>query len=497
MTERLRAAKCVPIFVFDHLHARLPQKAREHARRRAAHRLATARYAHEQQRTARLQELCTHLATFQQLSRGDQAHTCALFRLHRRARRRGGAHAERRAPGPLALSDAEHARILQLLPAAALGDDAHAPFTHDAYVAVDGPPAAAALPWAVSDHAEMDEAPRVWQVEPLATPPALAQALWTQQVAHQAAQRDAVQETLSQCHATHAEAFIYDTLAQGPGADGQLACDAQSWHTICQALLKSALPPMPLGTDDAWDAHAAALHLRAFNAHLVAVYRRASRLVPEGAYAECMQLCRQRVAPVFVSGDRTPTGGAIHEAEAFASALVREGYADMVASEDTDVLLYDAPLLRGLSSMALELVDPRAIRAALFPDAPPSQRAARMVQFALLCGTDFNRTIPGIAAKNAHRLVTLFHTAAHILEAHDSRFFPPENLTRSAYLAELEQAAHIFANPPEVRAAAEAAGLATSRAALSQTGPAGRAARAAAAPPAALEVPTWATSAPA
>lgn len=490
----------MPIFVFDHLHARLPQKARENARRRAAHRLATARHRHEQQRAARLQELCELMATFRQLSHGNQARTCALFRQLRHAGRPDPppatdvARAERWTQRHMALSDAEHARILQLLPRATLRDEMYEPFEHDAYVAVDGP-SAATLAWAVSDYTEMDGTPLVWHVEPFATPHALATALWTQQVGMHAAQRDGVQETLSQCHATHAEAFIYDTIAQGPDAEGQFACDAQSWHTICQALLKGALPPRPLSTSDAWDAHAAAMHLHAFNAHLVDIYRRASRLVPREAYIECMELCRQFEAPVLVTGDGTPAGGAIHEAEACASALVREGYADMVASEDTDVLLYDVPMLRGLSNMALELVDPQAIRAALFPDTPQSQRAASMVQFALLCGTDFNRTIPGIAAKNAHRLVALFHTIAHILEVHATRFFPPENLSKSAYMAELEEAAHIFANPPQVRAAAEAAGLSTSRPALSQTGPAGLAARTAAAPPAAIEVPTWATSA--
>ncbi|WFD19217.1 hypothetical protein MCAP1_001440 [Malassezia caprae] len=412
---RLRAAQCVPIFVFDHLHARLPQKARENARRRAAHRLASARHVHEQQRAVRLQELCESMAMFQQFSRDDQARTCALFRQLRHAGRPDpppaldAVRAERWAQRHMALSEAEHARILALLPTT-LSDDMYEPFEHDTYVAVDGPPAAAALPWAVSDHAERDDAPFVWHVELLATPPALARALWTQQVGMHAAQHDGVQETLSQCHATHAEAFIYDTIAQGPDVHGELACDAQSWHTICEALLKSALPPRPLSTSEAWDAHAAAMHLHAFNAHLVDIYRRASRLVPQEAYLECMELCRRLEAPVLVTGDGTSAGGAIHEAEAFASALVHEGYADMVASEDTDVLLYSVPMLRGLSNMALELVDPQAIRAALFPDTPQSQRADSMVQFALLCGTDFNRTIPGIAAKNAHRLVTLFHT---------------------------------------------------------------------------------------
>lgn len=493
--ERLREAACVPIFVFDHSQARLPQKARENARRRAAHRLATARYAHEQRRMARLEQLCQHTATWEQCSRDEQAQTCHFFQQARHA-------GQWRLPAPWStkepttLSDAEHA---WMLPCTTGSDDMYEPFSHALYVAVDGP-VAAALPYAVSDDHVVHDAPSVWHMEVPAPPPTasnLAHAFWRLYVDFHATQHEPVRETLSQCHATHAEAFLYDTFAQGPDTHGSFGCDAQSWHTICHALLKCAMPPMPLGTSEAWHAHAAALHLRAYSTHLLGIYHRSSRLVPPQAYLECMELCREMQAPVFVTGDGTPEGGVVHEAEAFASALVREGFADMVASEDTDVLLYQVPMLRGLSNMALELVDPLAMRDALFPHTSSSQRQDCLVQFALLCGTDFNRTIPGIAAKNAHRLIALYQTVADLFQVHGTRYYPPDNLSASAYLAELDEAARLFAHPPRVRAAAEAMHLPCSRPALRQTATASHAAHAAIAPPAALAVPMWATSAPA
>ncbi|WFD27114.1 hypothetical protein MNAN1_002110, partial [Malassezia nana] len=412
--EQLRAVHIKPIFVFDHLHERLPQKARENARRRAAHRLASARYEHEQRRAKRLQTLCEHMSMFQQLSTEDQAHTCALLRHY--------TYSDHAASPPplvasddmnmaatwaqqhLAWTDIQDAHVFQLFPHPMPSDDAYDPFPHDLYVAVDGPPAAAALPWAVSDHA-CGDTPMVWELElptPSATPQALAHALHAQRAALRAAQSSDVQETPAQGRTTDAEACLYKILGEGHiQGQGQLTCDAPRWNALCQDLSKYASPFPPISEDEALDVYAAAMHLLAISTQLVGMYRRSSFLIPQQAYIECMQLCRDMHAPVLVAGDDTP----IHEGEALASALVREGYADMVASEDTDVLLYEVPMLRGLSNMSLELVDPVAIQAALFPHIPLDQRASSLIQFALLCGTDYNRTIPGIAVKNGHRLV--------------------------------------------------------------------------------------------
>ena len=62
------------------------------------------------------------------------------------------------------------------------------------------------------------------------------------------------------------------------------------------------------------------------------IYQRSSRLVPKQAYVDVMELCRHLHVPVLVSGDGTKEGGPLHEAEALASALVRDGYADAKAN---------------------------------------------------------------------------------------------------------------------------------------------------------------------
>lgn len=204
--------------------------------------------------------------------------------------------------------------------------------------------------------------------------------------------------------------------------------------------------------------------LRRRSAELLATYTRATRAVTAEMYADCVELCTLLGVPVLVAGEGgAPGGAAVHEAEAFASALVREGFADLVASEDSDVLLYHVPLVRGLGARrgACELVDAQRVRTALFPeaDAPPAhaeaQRRAKLVQYALLCGTDFNQTVPGLGPVGAYRYVREHGTVERVLRA--APYTSP--LALDAYLAQLADAAHVFEHPPAVDALAAAAGL--------------------------------------
>lgn len=190
-------------------------------------------------------------------------------------------------------------------------------------------------------------------------------------------------------------------------------------------------------------------------------YNKSSAAISPCIFTECASVCESFGVPVLWTGDGTKGAGRPHEAEAMASMLVRHGYADMVASEDSDVLLYDVPLLRGvMGHKKLELIDSSAVRKAFFPlihnksvddsshltpgsafamsdeieeisaeqetidneaehekqielldqsRASPNHadRLSRrqMLDFALLCGTDFNRTIPGIGPRRALSLI--------------------------------------------------------------------------------------------
>lgn len=250
-----------------------------------------------------------------------------------------------------------------------------------------------------------------------------------------------------------AEAGVYAALAE--------ACvDGTQTLLVC---VPNDVRGVPATSTAAW--------LGKRSTELCATYTRNTRVVTDAMYREGIELCRRLGVPVLIVGDGQgapgdaldDAPGDVHEAEGFASALVRASYADMVASEDSDVLLYHVPLLRGLGARqpACELVDAARVRQALFPelgvpeDEADEARRAKLLQYALLCGTDFNRTIPGLGPVGAYRAVCAHGTAERILMhmAHE----PP--MPRDAYLAHLADAARVFERPPAVAAAADAAGL--------------------------------------
>ncbi|KAH9989660.1 hypothetical protein BJV77DRAFT_1069390 [Russula vinacea] len=94
-----------------------------------------------------------------------------------------------------------------------------------------------------------------------------------------------------------------------------------------------------------------------------------------------------------------------YEAEALAASLVLNGCADYVASEDTDVLVYGAPLLRNITSRdkALLLISGSEVRSALRLD------ARALVDFAILLGTDF---APRIRKIGPHRALQYIPSTA-------------------------------------------------------------------------------------
>ncbi|PKI82871.1 Utp10p [Malassezia vespertilionis] len=201
--------------------------------------------------------------------------------------------------------------------------------------------------------------------------------------------------------------------------------------------------------------------LYARSAELHATYTRGARTMRASLYDECIALCKLLHVPYFIVGDGAAGGDALHEAEAFASALVQQGFADMVASEDSDVLLYNVPLLRGLAgtASAAEMVDPRTMRSALFPGDTEVMQQEKMLQFALLCGTDFNETVPGIGIVGAHKHIGTFASVERLLLEKGNAFAPPNGVSFAAYMEQLLAAANVFRNPPDVALLAERAGL--------------------------------------
>ncbi|KAE8247792.1 hypothetical protein A4X06_0g4189 [Tilletia controversa] len=339
-------------------------------------------------------------------------------------------------------------------------------------------------------------------------------------------------------------------------------------------------------------------------------YHRASKPLSPQTIIDCAYLCALMGVPVLFTSrgtdgstttndDDSPTltipGAAwagqarlrsrAHEAEALAASLVHAGFAQVVASEDSDVLMYDVPMLRGLTSgnvggtggqaglKGLVWVDAKEVRRALFGisgDAgaevgqgdeaeqhrseggvnvdgaagpltkelsaslsatserasgsgheedllavddddiaseeefstlaqdhapgsenegdvhrtntsrtktltPDEENRRLFLEFALLLGTDFNRTIPGVGPKSAHSLMKEHKSIPAILRLKrpppksasakkprapskavptlaargaDLKWQPPPPLTRREYLIELARARNVFNRPP-------------------------------------------------
>ncbi|KOS14688.1 pin domain-like protein [Malassezia pachydermatis] len=431
----LRQHNCTPIMVFDHVDARLPQKAREHAKRRITNQRAQFRYKVETARHARLQALLTCVDAYDGMSmhaKHDVRHLLQQWV----AKAEGEVDLWSTVP-----LDAKTWDYMSTVPLPTFDEETTVPMVwtpndtnDDASVLYDDAHCDEST-WADPLAYDWVDEPCIWSSDASTTgsfaitPASLAHAMYALQADQKMYQDHAVYtESASQIPLTYAEKDMYQTLWKGP-------TDAHGHHLDMIAYACSQ------------------------SERLVHMYRRSSRLAPKQAYKDCMELCHWLQVPTLVTGDGTSQGGALHEAEAVASALVHHGFADMVASEDSDVLLYQVPLLRGLSSFTLELLDTQQARETLFPCGDAKQSYQYLLEFALLCGTDFNRTVPGIAARGAYRWISHYGTIRALLRAETGRFRPPDMLTREAYEAELDEARAVFAQKPDVRVTALSLGL--------------------------------------
>jgi flap endonuclease-1 len=102
--------------------------------------------------------------------------------------------------------------------------------------------------------------------------------------------------------------------------------------------------------------------------------------------------------PLLTTSAETP-----HEAEALGAVLQASGLVDAVVSEDSDVLLYDATMLRNAlgHKVPATLVNGKAVREALGFD------REQFIDMCLLCGSDFAETLPGyVLAERSYRVLT-------------------------------------------------------------------------------------------
>lgn len=163
-------------------------------------------------------------------------------------------------------------------------------------------------------------------------------------------------------------------------------------------------------------------------------YQRRSNSPTTQTYDECKELLRAMGVPCIESSGP-------FEAEALACALVTHGHADYVVSEDTDVLVYEAPMLRGITAREspIVVVHGDAIRDTLQLD------RASYVDFALLLGTDFSQRIKNVGPSRALKLIREHGSIERVVE--QERKYPPR-VSVVDYLAQVDLARLAFQNLP-------------------------------------------------
>ncbi|KAL5485359.1 hypothetical protein ACEPAI_8001 [Sanghuangporus weigelae] len=164
-------------------------------------------------------------------------------------------------------------------------------------------------------------------------------------------------------------------------------------------------------------------------------YKKRASPPTEETFKECRLILEALGVPCIESRGQ-------YEAEGLAAALVRRGLAHFVASEDTDVLVYGAPLLRNVSSRngAIISISSEEVRRALC-----LSRAAFM-DFALLIGTDFVPRLRNVGPVRALGFIYEHSRIERVVE-HESRYVPEDV---PSYLEKIRQARSIFAKLPPV-----------------------------------------------
>ena len=163
-------------------------------------------------------------------------------------------------------------------------------------------------------------------------------------------------------------------------------------------------------------------------------YQRRTNSPTAQTYEECKELLRAMGVPCIESSGP-------FEAEALACALVTHGHADFVVSEDTDVLVYEAPMLRGITAREspIVVVHGEAIRATLELD------RASYIDFALLLGTDFSQRIKNVGPNRALKFIREYGSIERVVEQ-ESKY--PPRVAVADYLAQVDLARHVFQNLP-------------------------------------------------
>ncbi|ORY92967.1 PIN domain-like protein [Leucosporidium creatinivorum] len=199
-------------------------------------------------------------------------------------------------------------------------------------------------------------------------------------------------------------------------------------------------------------------------------HRRRSSGVPKSAFIDSMRLVQALGVPYV-----QPAADRPHEAEGLCSTLYSLGLVDYVVSEDTDVAVYGAPLIRRLNTSRAKAVDSAAADDEAEAEEVPRRTLAgaplvsksgmnvldpfklmeelgltkeQFVDFALLCGTDFTDRIPFVGTAKALAFIREYGTIENILSS-QTRYLPADPI---AYLDTVRAARAIFLDLPPLPA---------------------------------------------
>ncbi|KAG1763454.1 PIN domain-like protein [Suillus occidentalis] len=165
-------------------------------------------------------------------------------------------------------------------------------------------------------------------------------------------------------------------------------------------------------------------------------YARRSNPPTTRTYEDSREILRAMGVPCI------ETEGAF-EAEALASSLVIHGIADYVASEDTDVLVYEAPLIRNITNRndPLILVYGSHVRTAL------QLSKSAYIDFLLLLGTDFSQRIKNVGPQRALKFIREHGSIERVITQEHK--YPPR-LPKQLYLEQVGNARLAFTTLPPI-----------------------------------------------
>ncbi|KAJ3901885.1 PIN domain-like protein [Lentinula edodes] len=221
-----------------------------------------------------------------------------------------------------------------------------------------------------------------------------------------------------QCQLTLQEGEFWDSLTSTLGSEPQLA-------------------PVELHSHYEGEAHRKMLQELTHKSNLISESYRISTHPPTSqTYAESKEILQAMGVPCIDCDGP-------FEAEALASSLVLNGYADYVASEDTDVIIYEAPLIRNITSrhQPLLVISGAELRSML------NLTRSMFVDFALLLGTDFSQRIRQVGPTRALDFIRAHGSIEKVIEA-ETRFKP--KVSREDYLKQVNMARKVFQTLPPI-----------------------------------------------